>query len=111
MEKVMREKTIFDGRIDGSSEEIQEIIDFFLFQNIGLPGPGIDYRVEDENQKRLYVIYPPQDENRIINGYTEINTPSLSDNKPVNDYVLFPAGMNWTYYSFKYLKGFRQSLL
>ena len=82
----MREKTIFDGRIDGSSEEVQEIIDFFLFQNLGLP--GIDYRVEIEKQKHIYVIYPqsptPQTGEKIINGYTEIATLSLSEKRPVS---------------------------
>jgi hypothetical protein len=82
----MREKVIYDGRIDGSEREVQKMIDFFLFQNIGLP--EIDYRIEKDNQKQLYVIYPHPEQapknDKIINGYTEITTLSISEQKPIN---------------------------
>lgn len=82
----MREKIIFDGRIDGSLKEVQEVVDFFLFENFQLP--GIDFKVEYENQKQIWVIYPPIESNqsteKIINGFFEINTESLTDDRPVN---------------------------
>jgi hypothetical protein len=82
----MTEKTIFDGRIDGTSKAIQEIIDLFLLENFYLP--DIDFKVETENHKQIWVIYPPKKKGspkeKIINGYVEINTPSLSNETPVN---------------------------
>jgi len=82
----MREKPIYEGRIDGSLKEVQEVVDFFLFENFQLP--GIDFRVEYENQKQVWVIYPPSESNqaaeKIINGFIEINTESITDDRPVH---------------------------
>ncbi len=80
----MREKIIFDGRLDGAAETVQEIIDLFLLENFYLP--DIDFRVEIENNKRIWVIYPSQDNqnNKIINGFFEISVPSITDKKPIN---------------------------
>jgi hypothetical protein len=82
----MIEKIIYDGRIDGTSKAIQEIVDLYLLENLYLP--GIDFRVETENQKQLWVIYPPtensQPKEKIINGYVEINSLTISDTEAVN---------------------------
>ena len=80
----MREKIIFDGQLDGSAETVQEVIDLFLLEHFYLP--DIDFRVETENHKQIWVIYPTQDNqsDKIINGYFEISVPSITDKKPIN---------------------------
>lgn len=81
---VMREKTIFDGRIDGTPKEIQEVVDMFLFEELQLP--GIDFRVEPEGTKQIWAIYRPVNAgppgSRIINGYIEITGVSISEEAP-----------------------------
>lgn len=80
----MREKIIFNGQLDGTAETVQEVIDLFLLEHFYLP--DIDFRVETENHKQIWVIYPTQDNqsDKIINGYFEISVPSITDKKPIN---------------------------
>lgn len=82
----MREKIIYDGHIDGSQKEVQEIVDLFLLENFHYP--DIDFRVEHENQKQLWLIHPSNENNqqqeKLINGFIEINTIFIADEKPVN---------------------------
>lgn len=86
----IREKSIFDGRIDASLKEVQDLVDFFLFENFQLP--GIDFRVERVDQKQVWVIYPPKDSDspgeKILNGFIEINLSSLSNNQPVTVHLI-----------------------
>lgn len=81
----MAEKTIYHGDIDASLKEVQEVVDFFLFEHFELP--GIDFRVEWDLQKQIWVIYPPKESGplaeKIINGFIEINTKLISDDRPV----------------------------
>jgi len=75
---MIREKVIFEGRLEAAVHAAQDQIDKFRFDTF-LTSLDIDMRVEIIGNKQLWVIYPSPttEENKIINGYIEINPLSL----------------------------------
>jgi hypothetical protein len=85
----VREKLIYDGRLDARVEDVQAIVDQFLFENFALPldgTPNLQIKIEKRGNKQIHTIFPQlnKDSGKIINGYIEINQIYLDDDHLVD---------------------------
>lgn len=81
----MREKVILDHQIDATPDDLQKVLGLFTLEHLDYP--NVNFKVESENQRQLWVVYRSGVNslltNRFVIGYVDMFSLSIHYKSPV----------------------------